>query len=107
MLNTAEKADEIAVSWSCYHDGFTQSQAQFLINNGWPRIGRPSLGSWILYGLGGENQKLPGFVVLLEGGVRSGPAGYGQGVLPAAYQGTSVRPGRNPILNLNPPARMK
>ena len=78
---------------SCYHEGFTHSQAQFLINNGWPRIGRPSLGSWILYGLGSENQNLPGFVVLLEGGVRSGPAVYGQGFLPAAYQGTSFRPG--------------
>ena len=73
----------------------------------WPRIGRPSLGSWILYGLGSENQNLPGFVVLLEGGVRSGPAVYGQGFLPAAYQGTSFRPGRNPILNLSRPAGMK
>ena len=46
-------------------------------------------------------------MVLLEGGVRSGPAVYGQGFLPAAYQGTSFRPGRNPILNLSPPAGMK
>ena len=45
-------ADDLAVIRSCYHEGFTHSQAQFLINNGWPRIGRPSLGSWILYGLG-------------------------------------------------------
>src|SRR5437879_8551313 len=93
----ADQADELAVVRSCYHDGFTHSQAQFLINNGWPRIGRPSLGSWILYGLGAENQNLPGFVVLLEGGVRSGAAVYGQGVLPAAYQGTSSRPARTPI----------
>ena len=103
----AECADDIAVIRSCYHDGFTHSQAQFLINNGWPRIGRPSLGSWILYGLGSENENLPGFVVLLEGGIRSGPTVYGQGFLPAAYQGTSFRPGRNPILNLSPPAGMK
>src|SRR5437868_2245123 len=103
----AQQADQIAVIRSCYHEGFTHSQAQFLINNGFARIGRPSLGSWILYGLGTENQNLPGFVVLLEGGVRSGPAVYGQGFLPAAYQGTSFRPGRNPILNLSPPAGMK
>jgi hypothetical protein len=103
----ARKADRLAVIRSCYHEGFTHSQAQFLINNGWPRIGRPSLGSWILYGLGSENQNLPGFVVLLEGGVRSGPAVYGQGFLPAAYQGTSFRPGASPILNLQPPAGMK
>ena len=56
----AQRADDLAVIRSCFHDGFTHSQAQFLIHNGWPRIGRPSLGSWILYGLGTENQNLPG-----------------------------------------------
>ncbi|MBL8215805.1 MAG: DUF1501 domain-containing protein [Bryobacterales bacterium] len=106
LPHTAKCADDLAVIRSCYHEGFTHSQAQFLINNGWPRIGRPSLGSWILYGLGSENQNLPGFVVLLEGGVRSGPAVYGQGFLPAAFQGTSFRPGRNPILNLQPSTGM-
>ena len=105
--HTSQRADDLAVIRSCYHEGFTHSQAQFLINNGWARIGRPSLGSWILYGLGTENQNLPGFVVLLEGGIRSGPAVYGQGFLPAAYQGTSFRPGRSPILNLTPPAGME
>jgi hypothetical protein len=105
--HTSKCVDDLAIIRSCFHEGFTHSQAQFLINNGWPRIGRPSLGSWILYGLGSENQNLPGFVVLLEGGVRSGPAVYGQGFLPAAYQGTSFRPGRNPILNLTPPKGME
>ncbi len=105
--HTSQRADDLAVIRSCYHEGFTHSQAQFLIHNGWARIGRPSLGSWILYGLGTENQNLPGFVVLLEGGIRSGPAVYGQGFLPAAYQGTSFRPGRSPILNLAPPAGMQ
>jgi hypothetical protein len=71
--HTSQCVDDLAIIRSCYHEGFTHSQAQFLINNGWPRIGRPSLGSWILYGLGTENQNLPGFVVLLEGGVRSDP----------------------------------
>ncbi len=99
----ARHADDIAVIRSNYHEGFTHSQAQFLIHNGWPRIGRPSLGSWVLYGLGTENQNLPGFVVLLQGGVRSGPEVYGQGFLPAAYQGTSFRPGPEPVLYLNPP----
>ena len=99
----ARHADDIAVIRSNYHEGFTHSQAQFLIHNGWPRIGRPSLGSWVLYGLGTENQNLPGFVVLLQGGVRSGPEVYGQGFLSAAYQGTSFRPGPEPVLYLNPP----
>jgi hypothetical protein len=106
LPHIARRVDDIAVIRSCYHEGFTHSQAQFLINNGFARIGRPSLGSWILYGLGTENQNLPGFVVLLQGGVRSGPAVYGQGFLPAAYQGTTFRAGRNPILNLNRPAGM-
>ena len=105
--HTSKCADELAVIRSCYHEGFTHSQAQFLINNGWPRIGRPSLGSWILYGLGTENQNLPGFVVLLQAGVRSGPAVYGNGFLPAAYQGTTFRAGKNPILNLSRPAGMQ
>ncbi len=100
----AEHVDDIAVIRSNFHEGFTHSQAQFLIHNGWPRIGRPSLGSWILYGLGTENQNLPGFVVLLQGGVRSGPEVYGEGFLPAIYQGTSFRPGPDPILYLTPPA---
>lgn len=104
--HTAQMADSLAVVRSCYHEGFTHSQAQFLINSGWPRIGRPSLGSWVIYGLGTENENLPGFVVLLEGGVRSGPAVYGNGFLPAEFQGTSFRPGRNPILNLKPPSGM-
>jgi hypothetical protein len=107
LPHIATRADDLAVIRSCYHEGFTHSQAQFLINNGWARIGRPSLGSWILYGLGTENRNLPGFVVLLEGGVRSGPSVYGQGFLPAACQGTSFRPGRSPILNLAPAGGMK
>src|SRR5262249_7052586 len=105
--HTALHADHLAVVRSCFHEGFTHSQAQFLMNNGWSRIGRPSLGAWILYGLGSENRNLPGFVVLLEGGVRSGPSIYGNGFLPAAYQGTSFRPGRSPILNLSRSAGMQ
>src|SRR6266853_67182 len=105
--HVSQRADDIAVIRSCFHEGFTHSQAQFLINNGWPRIGRPSLGAWVLYGLGCESRDLPGFVVLLEGGVRSGPGVYGQGFLPAAFQGTTFRPGANPILNLSRPPGMK
>ena len=105
--HVAQRADDLAVIRSCFHEGFSHSQAQFLINNGWPRIGRPSLGAWVLYGLGSESRDLPGFVVLLEGGVRSGPTVYGQGFLPAAYQGTTFRSGANPVLNLSRPLGMK
>ena len=98
--------DDIAVIRSMYHDGFTHTAALNWLNNGWPRLGRPSLGSWVVYGLGSECENLPAFVVLLEGGIKSGPAVFSSGFLPAAYQGTSLREGPAPILNLKPPAGM-
>ena len=100
-------ADDLAVIRSCHHEGFTHSQGLLLMNNGWPRIGRPSLGSWVIYGLGSENENLPAFVVMLEGGLRNGPSVYSSGFLPAVYQGTSLRNSANPILNLRRPAGME
>ena len=97
--HVAQQADELAVIRSNFHEGFTHSQAQFLIHNGWPRIGRPSLGSWVLYGLGSENQNLPGFVVLLQGGVRSGPEGLWRRIPAGCVPGhvVSARPRSDPI----------
>ena len=103
----AEHADDLAVIRSCYHDGFTHTAALNLLNNGWPRLGRPSMGSWVVYGLGSESENLPAFVVLLEGGIKSGPPVYSAGFLPAMYQGTVLRNGATPILNAKPPAGMK
>lgn len=102
----AKHADDIAVVRSMFHDGFTHTAALNWLNNGWPRLGRPSLGSWIVYGLGSECDNLPAFVVMLEGGIKSGPTVYGAGFLPAVYQGTQFREGPAPILNLKPPAGM-
>ncbi len=98
--------DDIAVIRSMYHDGFTHTAALNWLNNGWPRLGRPSVGSWVVYGLGSECENLPSFIVLLEGGIKSGPAVFSSGFLPAAYQGTSLREGPAPILNLKPPSGM-
>jgi hypothetical protein len=77
-------------------------------------MGKPSLGSWVSYGLGTENQNLPSFVVLPDpaGGIKGGPPAYGAGFLPASYQGTLVRGGSSPILDLDPgpdrsPARQR
>jgi hypothetical protein len=72
------------------------------MNTGSILMGRPSLGSWVAYGLGTENQDLPGFVVLPDpgGGVKGGPPAWGSGYLPASYQGTTMRPDRHPLLNL-------
>jgi hypothetical protein len=102
--NVAQHVDKLAVVRSMYHDGFTHTAALNFINNGWPRLGRPSLGSWVVYGLGSESDSLPAFVVMLEGGIKCGPVAYSAGFLPAVYQGTSLRDGASPILNLKPPA---
>lgn len=99
----AQHADSIAVIRSMQHDGFTHTAALNWLNNGWPRLGRPSFGSWVVYGLGSESDSLPAFVVLLEGGIKSGPPVYGSGFLPAAYQGTVLRNGPAPILNARRP----
>ena len=105
--NVARHADDLAVIRSCFHDGFTHTAALNWLNNGWPRLGRPSLGSWVVYGLGSESDSLPAFVVMLEGGIKSGPPVYSSGFLPAMYQGTVLRNGATPILNARPPAGMK
>jgi hypothetical protein len=101
--HVANHADDLAVVRSCYHDGFTHTAALNLLNNGWSRLGRPSMGSWIVYGLGSESEDLPAFVVMLEGGIKSGSAVYQSGFLPALYQATTLRPGATPILNAKPP----
>ena len=75
------------------------------MNTGNILAGRPSLGSWVLYGLGSENQDLPGFVVLSDAGDPVGGArNWGTGFMPSTYQGTMIRNGPNPILHLNSPA---
>ena len=67
-------------------------------------MGKPSLGSWAAYGLGTENRNMPAFVVLPDpgNGLKGGPPAWGSGFLPATYQGTTMRAGKNPILNLSP-----
>jgi hypothetical protein len=78
------------------------------MNTGKPIIGRPSLGSWAVYGLGSENENLPGYVVMLDkrGGPIGGQPNWASGFMPATYQGTLFRPVGNPILDLKPPARV-
>ncbi|MGH9721955.1 MAG: DUF1501 domain-containing protein [Bryobacteraceae bacterium] len=102
----ARHADDLAVIRSCNHDGFTHTAALNWLNNGWPRLGRPSLGSWIVYGLGSECDNLPAFVVMLEGGIKSGPPVYSSGFLPAMYQGTVLRNGPAPFLHAQRPHDM-
>ncbi|HEU0121010.1 MAG TPA: DUF1501 domain-containing protein, partial [Bryobacteraceae bacterium] len=89
--HTAAHADDLAVIRSCHHDGFTHITGQNWMNTGWARVGRPSVGSWVVYGLGSESDNLPAYVVMLDGGIKSGAPAYGSGFLPATYQGTVLR----------------
>jgi hypothetical protein len=102
--HVARHVDEIAFIKSCYSESDNHVPALYHINTGIPRPGYPAAGSWITYGLGSENQSLPGYVVLGNTeGVKGGPLNWGNGFLPATYQGTLFRSQGNPVLNLQPP----
>jgi Protein of unknown function (DUF1501) len=98
-------ADKLAVIRSCYTDSHAHGSALVAMNTGKTFIGRPSLGSWAVYGLGNENQNLPGYVVILDkrGGPISGQPNWSSGFMPAGFQGTLFRPTGNPILDLRGP----
>ncbi len=106
LPHIAECADELCVLRSCHGDSVNHPQSVYQMNTGSILTGRPSVGSWVAYGLGTENQNLPAFVVLPDpgGGVKGGPPAWGSGYLPATFQGTTMRPGKSPILYLQPPA---
>ncbi len=101
-----EHADKLAVIRSCYTDTHAHGSALIQMNTGKPLMGRPSLGSWVTFGLGSENQNLPGYVVMLDrrGGPISGQPNWSSGFIPAAYQGTLFRSVGNPILDLQVPS---
>jgi hypothetical protein len=99
-------ADELCVLRGCYGDSVTHPESVYLMNTGSILMGRPSLGAWVAYGLGTENQNMPAYVVLPDpaGWVKGGAPAWGHGYLPAAFQGTVLRGGRSPLLHLqNPP----
>ncbi|MFV0443548.1 MAG: DUF1501 domain-containing protein [Planctomycetaceae bacterium] len=108
LPHMAECADELCVLRSCHGDSVNHPQSVYQMNTGSILMGRPSLGSWVAYGLGTENRDLPAFVVLPDpaGGIKGGPPAWGSGYLPASFQGTTVRPVSAPILHLNRPADM-
>ena len=101
-----DHADKLAVIRSCHTDSHAHGSALVAMNTGKTFIGRPSLGSWAVYGLGNENQNLPGYVVILDkrGGPISGQPNWSSGFMPAGFQGTLFRPTGNPILDLRGPA---
>jgi uncharacterized protein (DUF1501 family) len=96
-------ADDLAVVRSCYHDSFNHAPAQYMLNTGFPRMGRPCLGSWVTYGLGSPSENLPAFVVMATtGDVKGGPPVFGHGFLPGTYQPTVLRNTGSPVLYLEP-----
>jgi hypothetical protein len=101
-------ADEMCVVHSMNTDQFNHAPAELLIYTGSPRSGRPSMGSWVNYGLGSENNDLPGFVVLISSGVQPNGGGksFGSGFLPSVYQGVQCRSKGDPVLYVSDPAGM-
>ncbi len=97
--------DDIAFVRSVSTDVFNHAPAKIFVNTGSPQFGRPSMGSWVSYGIGTDSRQLPGFVVLLSGprGPRGGALNWGSGFLPTSYQGVPFRTGGEPILNLTNP----
>ncbi|MDE3250719.1 MAG: DUF1501 domain-containing protein, partial [Bacteroidota bacterium] len=101
-------ADEITLLKAVTTDQFNHAPAQLLMHTGTPRLGRPSMGSWVTYGLGTENQNLPGYVVLTSGGKNpdAGKSVWGSGFLPSVYQGVQCRSEGDPVLFINNPDGM-
>lgn len=101
-------ADEMCLIHSMHSDQFNHAPAELLVFTGSPRTGRPSMGSWLSYGLGSENDNLPAFVVLISSGVQpnGGKASFGSGFLPSVYQGIQCRSEGDPVLFASNPNGM-
>jgi Protein of unknown function (DUF1501) len=109
LPHLATCADELAVIRSCWSNGLNHVGGVCQMNTGSILGGRPSLGSWVTYGLGTANENLPGYVVMLDntsGQVAGGPRNWGTGFMPAVYQGTRISGGNEPIANLRTPVEI-
>ncbi|MDH5382726.1 MAG: DUF1501 domain-containing protein, partial [Cyclobacteriaceae bacterium] len=105
MPHFANMVDEVTFLKAVHTDQFNHAPAQLLLQTGSPRLGRPSLGSWVTYGLGSENHDLPGFIVLVSGGKTpsAGKSIWGSGFLPTVYQGVQCRSDGDPVLYVSDP----
>jgi hypothetical protein len=105
LPHIASIADDLTFVKSMQTNVFNHAPAKVFMNTGSAQFGRPSLGSWVTYGIGSESQSLPGFVVLMSGprGPRGGAAMWSSGFLPTTYQGVPFRSGGDPVLNLSSP----
>lgn len=100
--------DDVCFIKSVQTDQFNHGPAQLMVHTGQARVGYPSMGSWVTWGLGTENEDLPGFIVLLSGGrpPRVGSALWNSGFLPSVYQGVQCRSQGDPVLNVSNPANV-
>ena len=104
LPHLGECVDDIAFVRSMHTEAFNHHPAQLMLSTGVPRFGRPSFGSWVLYGLGSESQNLPGYVVLSANrGSSGGTSNWTNGFLPSTYQGVVLRSSGEPVLNLSLP----
>ena len=103
LPETARHADRLCLVKSMFCDSSNHAPATYQMNTGAVLGGRPSLGSWVTYGLGSENENLPGYVMLFEVGGLGGSANWSNAFLPAAYQGTRFRHEGRPLEHLDPP----
>jgi hypothetical protein len=106
MPHLAECVDDICFLHSCWCSSTVHAPAMYQLHSGRILMGHPSIGSWVTYGLGSVSDNLPAYCVLLqpEGTPEGGAPCWSAGYLPPVYQGTLLRKGPNPILNLRPPA---
>jgi hypothetical protein len=100
-----EVVDRVTLLKAMHTDEFNHAPAQLLMHTGGARPGRPSIGSWATWGLGSENENLPGYIVLLSGGKQpdAGRSVFGSGFLPTVFQGVQCRSGPEPVLYANDP----
>ena len=110
LPHTAEIVDQIAILKAVNTEAINHDPGITFINTGSQQIGQPSLGAWLSYGLGSENENLPGYMVLISQGTGKNPGQpifsrlWSSGYLPSRHQGVRLRPGANPVLHLaNPP----
>lgn len=104
----ASIADDLTFIKSMHTEQFNHAPAELLLYTGSARQGRPSMGTWVTYGLGSESRDLPGFIVLVSGGVlpSAGKSAWGSGFLPSVYQGVQCRTGGDPVLYVSDPEGM-
>ena len=96
----AGHADKLAIIRSMHHELFIHGSAMIMMHSGTQLLGHPSVGAWVVYGLGCQSQNLPAYIAMTDGIFRNGASMYSSGFLPAVYQGTDMRIQGAPIQNL-------